>query len=130
MFRLRSKRKLKAEILELQNRLRQLEDRAPKDRAPRQPLHSESEMVGDFDVIEADGINVSKTGICFELKNPLFFDMRFMENNNVRVEKHARLIWVKQTENGRTRLGFCFESPDTAEQTTETDILRINIIPK
>jgi hypothetical protein len=78
-----------------------------KDRASRQPLQSEIEMIGDFDILEAEGVDISDTGICFELRNHLFFDMRFMHGDTL-TEKRAQLVWVKQADDGRTRLGFHF----------------------
>jgi hypothetical protein len=79
-------------------------------RAPRRPLDSEIEMIGDFDIIEAEGVDISDSGICFDLKKPLYFFMRFTYNGAI-VERYARLIWVKQNNNGYSRLGFQFEHP-------------------
>jgi hypothetical protein len=86
-----------------------------KERASRRPLHSEIELIGDFDIIEAEGVDISESGICFELRKQLFFDMRFVQNGTLS-EKRARLIWVKQTDDGRPRLGFHFEEPATSEE--------------
>ena len=82
-----------------------------KDRASRRPLNSEIELIGDFDILEAEGVDISDSGICFELRKQLFFDMRFVQGSSL-VEKRARLVWVKQTDDGRPRLGFHFEEPD------------------
>jgi len=79
-------------------------------RAPRRPLDSEIEMIGDFDIIEAEGVDISESGICFELKRPLYFFMRFPYNGAI-IERYARLIWVKQNNKGFSRLGFQFEQP-------------------
>lgn len=79
-------------------------------RATRRPLDSEIEMIGDFDIIEAEGVDISESGICFDLKKPLYFFMRFPYNGAI-IERYARLIWVKQNNKGYSRLGFQFEQP-------------------
>jgi len=96
---------------------RKTEDEGLKTRAPRQPLKSEVELVGDFDILEAEGVDISDSGICFDLKNSLYFDMRFLYGE-VLVEKRARLVWVRQMEDGYARLGFNFEDSDSFVEAT------------
>ena len=119
MFGKRFRREVLSEIQELRDCVKQLEENVTtklegrikplKERAPRQPLHSKIELVGDFDILEAEGVDISESGICFELKTPLYFDMRFVcDEDGTCVEKCARLIWVKQEGKGRSRLGFSF----------------------
>ncbi|MDR2734863.1 MAG: PilZ domain-containing protein [Spirochaetota bacterium] len=94
-------------------------------RAPRHPLDSEIEMIGDFDLIEAEGVDISDSGICFDLKQPLYFFMRFPYNGAIS-EKYARLVWVKSNNSNLSRLGFQFEQPrqDTiVRAVTETDTM-------
>ena len=111
---------LMAEIQELRTQVRRLtakcEGQGPtlKERASRSPLKTEIEIVGDFDILEAIGVDISDTGICFELKKQLFFDMRFMQGERL-VEKRARLVWVKYVDDERARLGFHFVETDIAE---------------
>jgi hypothetical protein len=109
---------LMAELQELRVQVKHLEslirvmarNEVLKTRAPRHPLTSEIELIGDFDIIEASGVDISESGICFDLKKPLYFDMRFPYKGDT-IEKYARLIWVKQTNEGLARLGFQFEDP-------------------
>lgn len=120
--------RLKAEILAeldgLRTKVRALEERLSlveeekdgsedlvKVRAARKPMHASIEFIGDFDLLEAEGVDISDTGICFELHNSLPFDMQFMQNGEL-VCRRARLIWVKQLEGERSRLGLRFVDPD------------------
>jgi hypothetical protein len=120
----RLKTEIQAELDGLQSKMRALEERLSlieeerEDeaegitvRATRTPMHTGIEFIGDFDLLEAEGVDISETGICFELHNPLPFDMQFMQNDEL-VCRRARLIWVKQLENERSRLGLRFVDPD------------------
>lgn len=76
-------------------------------RSHRMELNTEIEFVGDFDIVKAFGINLSESGICFELDDSLIFEMRFTRHGSVE-QRRAQLIWVKNVEGGRSRLGFRF----------------------
>jgi len=120
--------RLKAEILTeltgLRHKVRALEERlslveeereniddSVKTRARRKPMQASIEFIGDFDLLEAEGVDISETGICFELPRPLPFDMQFMQNGEL-ISRRARLIWVKQLDGERTRLGLRFVTAD------------------
>lgn len=120
----RLKEKIKAEIEGLKKKVRALEEKLSllekeneggdglvKVRAARKPMHANIEFIGDFDLLEAEGVDISDSGICFELHTPLPFDMQF-EQDGQRIRKHARLIWVKQLEGDRSRLGLHFIDTD------------------
>jgi hypothetical protein len=113
-----TKKDLIIELQSLQEHIRRIEEKINvcreestgnniKVRSPRLPLQANIEFVGDFDILDAEGMDISETGICFELSVPLTFDMRFVQDGEI-VTKRAALIWVKQLENGRSRLGLHF----------------------
>ncbi len=84
---------------------------ADKRREQRRAFSQEIEFIGDFDVVEARGIDISTGGICFELDQPLPFDMKL----NIDGEQHvyrACLAWMKSLEDGRCHLGFAFVQAD------------------
>jgi len=120
----RLKAEILAELTGLRSKVRALEERlslveeergdideSVKIRAARKPMQASIEFIGDFDLLEAEGIDISETGICFELPKPLPFDMQFMQNGKL-ISRRARLIWVKQLDGERSRLGLRFVKPD------------------
>jgi len=83
------------------------------ERAARKPLQARIEFIGDFDVVEAKGINLSSGGICFEVGESLAFEMQF-EADDGKHRHRAHLAWVEALPGGRYRLGFKFV-PDQVE---------------
>ena len=80
-------------------------------RAQRRELDAEIEFIGDFDVVSARGVDISKSGICFEMEEGFPFEMQFRRDG----EKHrhrARLVWMKRLEDGSYRFGFEFIPPE------------------
>lgn len=85
---------------------------AVQQRSKREPFHAGIECIGDFDILNAEGIDLSDGGICFELSAPLPFEMRFEtteEDGDKTPEEHrAHLVWIRELDEGRFRLGFRF----------------------
>ncbi len=82
----------------------------PKPLAPReerQPLPADIEFIGDFDILQARGVDVSSRGICFEVDSPLVFEMKVNMAGAAR-EYRAQLVWMRQLDGERCRLGFRF----------------------
>jgi len=76
-------------------------------RPPRFELNTKIELTGNVDIVEAQGVNLSKEGICFELPETLTFEMRFDFGEEVREHK-AKLIWAKHLPEGKFRMGLKF----------------------
>ncbi|QTA91305.1 PilZ domain-containing protein [Desulfonema magnum] len=76
-------------------------------RSLRKEFEADIEFIGDFDIIEAKGINFSEGGICFELSENLPFEMRFEYEGKLR-RRRAHLIWVKHLPEGGYRFGLKF----------------------
>jgi len=77
-------------------------------RSPRKEIQADIEFIADFDVIEAKGVNISETGICFELNEDLPFEMQFTNDSGQLCKQRARLIWVKRLPEGGYRFGLEF----------------------
>lgn len=91
----------------LESKIASLEGGAYVLRQDRRPLEAEIEFIGDFDVVKARGIDLSEGGICFELDEPLLFDMRFtLEGQEYR--RNAHLVWMRSLSGSRYRLGLKF----------------------
>jgi hypothetical protein len=75
--------------------------------AARREFDAELEFIGDFDIISAKGINISKTGIAFMVNEPLEFDMKIEVPGGFR-QHRGRLVWVQSDDDGGTRLGLQF----------------------
>ena len=109
----KTKDQLLKELKVMRERLSELEEKqiTPTQRANRESIYTNIEFIGDFDIIEAKGINISEGGICFLLNDPLAFEMRFELNGSI--ERHrGQLKWVKKVENEGYHYGFKFVQTD------------------
>jgi len=98
---------LRRRIDELENQLDACMDIALQERMPRYPLNARIECVGDFDVVNALGVNISDGGICLKLSGDLPFEMQF-EHEGRRVRRRAHLVWLKRHESEGYHSGFKF----------------------
>lgn len=103
-------------IEELEEQLVRVESEAgrPERIHQRQALDTPIECIGDFDLIQARGIDLSSSGICFEVLRPIRFDMRF-EFAGQKHRYSGHLVWVKPVD-GIYRLGFEFAPPESAAE--------------
>ena len=116
----KTKAQLIAELNEVRGRLASLEgkvvalgedlgkedDGAPR-RAAREELNTPIQFIGDFDLIEARGVDLSSGGIGFDAETDIPFEMEFLTDGNTKKHR-AHLVWMKPLGNGRSRLGFRF----------------------
>jgi hypothetical protein len=101
---------LKRINLELSNELNSIKNASGNKkltRSPRVELGADIEFIGDFDIVNATGIDISDGGLCFELSAPLPFDMRF-EHKEEDHSYRANLAWMRQLPDGKYRFGFEF----------------------
>lgn len=80
------------------------------ERQPRQPLQSTIEFIGDFDVVQAVGVDLSEGGLGFEIDQPLAFELRYVMEGVVH-QRRVQLTWVRLLEQGHCRCGFRFAEP-------------------
>ena len=102
-------------IKELEGKLEHLENdgERPGRVNQREALDADIECIGYFDVVQARGIDLSSGGICFEITQPMLFDMRFeLQGQNHSCRGH--LVWVRPATDGAYRLGFKFVEPESA----------------
>jgi len=84
------------------------------DRRPaRRPTKTPIAFVANFNLVHAQGVDVSDTGICFETAEDLQFEMEF-EVDGASHQHTAHLIWMRKTESGRSRWGFELASSETS----------------
>ncbi len=76
-------------------------------RPQRSDLGANIEFIGDFDVVQAKGIDLADGGICFSTDEGLPFEMRFELDGEMH-QHRAHLIWMKQQEDGTYRYGMKF----------------------
>ena len=84
-------------------------------REAREPLDATIEFIGEFDVVEARGVDISTHGLCFEVAEPLTFDMRITDGGKPQ-EMRGRLVWMRATEDGHYRCGFEVVPVDSLEE--------------
>ena len=118
----KSKEQLIEELTVLRERTAELESeiaglreerakaQAYPDRPPRVELDADIEFMGDFDIVQAKGINISEGGICFAVKDDLPFEIRF-ERQGKWETRRAHFVWAKRLSSGGYHLGFKFVAP-------------------
>ena len=80
-------------------------------REEREEMEGNIEFMGDFDELQANGVDVSKGGLCLEVSKPLPFDIKLSVQNEEYVYR-GHMAWMKSLEDGSYRLGFKFVPPD------------------
>ncbi len=80
-------------------------------RSPRIEIRTDIEFIADFDIVEARGVNISETGICFELSENLPFEIQFRIEGKLHRHR-ANLIWAKKLPEGGYRFGLEFVQPE------------------
>lgn len=80
-------------------------------RSPREDMYADIEFIADFDIIEAKGVNISETGICFKVYEDLPFEMRFRHEGKL-MTRRAIMIWAKRLPEGGYHLGLKFVQPE------------------
>ena len=108
----KTKEELIAELQELRSRLNDADSSGT--RSQRKQLNAEIKFIGDFGMIQAEGVNLSETGICFEVEGNIPFEMEFEIDGELH-EHRARLVWMSRVEQARCKLGFEFMPPATTE---------------
>ncbi len=102
---------LKSYVAKLEDKLKSLTERPEVDvksrEFPRIPLDARISFIGEFDIVEALGVNLSAGGICIEMKDDMYYEMKF-ENEGSEIFRRARLVWSRRLEKGGCRLGLEF----------------------
>jgi len=80
-------------------------------RSPRVEIRTDIEFIADFDIVEARGVNISETGICFELSENLPFEIQFRIDGKLHRHR-AYLVWAKRISEGGYRFGLEFVHPE------------------
>ncbi len=96
--------KLKEQIATLEAELAE-QTNAP--RSERNELATSIQFIGDFGLVDAKGIDLSASGIGFEVDEDIPFDMEFEYEGELH-QHRANLIWMRRLENGSSRFGFQF----------------------
>ena len=109
---------LRSRLAELEERIAEKEEKPPApqpqhgSRSHRRELPTEIHVIGDFSLIQARGVNVSESGICFEVNYDIPFEMEFEQEGELH-QHRAHLVWMRQLEDGRNQFGFQFVPSDT-----------------
>lgn len=107
---------LRLRVAELERELaasRAVEERALHlgPRQERESLAGSVEIMGDFQALQAQGVDVSKGGICLEVGKPIPFDIKLTAEGEEQVYR-GNMAWMKSLADGSYRLGFRFVPPD------------------
>ena len=86
----------------------QQKDTEPEtSRTQRNAIRTPITFIGNFSLVQAQGIDLSEGGVCFEVSEDLPFEMEFEINGETHQHKGA-LVWMKTLANGSSRWGFKF----------------------
>ena len=88
-------------------------DPAAPPRSRRRDLQTQIQVLGDFSMLQARGVNVSDDGICFEVMYDIPFEIQFEAEGEMR-QHRAHLMWMKQLADGRNQFGFKFVAADSS----------------
>ena len=103
-------------VHDLQAKLSQYDKKGPiRQRSPREDLKSPVEFIGDFDIVHAEGINISEDGISFFLKKPLPVEMHYLQNG-MQEHRRAHLVWMKHEPDEGYRFGLKFVESENSGQ--------------
>ncbi len=80
-------------------------------RQQRLPIKTRIEFIGDFDILEAQSVNISEGGICFQINSDLPFELRY-EQEGIIQHQRAHLVWVRKSEGRGYMLGLKFSDPE------------------
>jgi hypothetical protein len=121
----KTKAQLIEELAELKNRLAELTGE-PSDettettettdshpRSTRNEIKTAIQLIGDFGLVEAKGLDLSDSGIGFELEDDIPFDMEFEVDGDLH-QHRAHMVWMQRLDNGRNRFGFQFIAAPTS----------------
>lgn len=90
-------------------------------RTQRNAIRTPITFIGNFSLVQAQGIDLSEGGVCFEVAEDLPFEMEFEIDGEVHQHKGS-LVWMKKLENRLSRWGFKFMPGD--------DLTLLNIYKK
>jgi hypothetical protein len=83
--------------------------------AMRQRITTSIEFIVEEDIIDATTVDVSKTGIRFNTKDPPCFTLRFKVNNQTE-DYRAQMVWAATEEDGSMTYGLKFiEAPKPSD---------------
>ncbi len=94
-----------------ENRQQQVPCQQAQKRQQRVPIKTRIEFIGDFDIVEAHGVNISEGGICFKIDSDLPFELKY-EQEGIVQQQRANLVWVRKSEARGYLLGLKFTDPE------------------
>lgn len=111
------------ELQDLRNQIAVSEDTSGPDggeesaeslssRSTRNAIQVPITFIGDFTLVQAQGIDLSEGGIRFEVSEDLPFEMEFEIEGEVH-QHRAHLVWMKRLEGGGSQWGFQFAPSDS-----------------
>jgi len=73
----------------------------------RIPIKTRVEFFVDADIIDAESVNISNSGIRFDTSEPIPIQMR-LEKDGIMFENRAHLVWAQSKADGGMTYGFQF----------------------
>ena len=76
-------------------------------RAERKPVRTDVEFYAGDAIMKAISVNVSESGLCFDMDEPIKICLR-MEVNDQLINREAQIVWAKKKPDGGVTYGFEF----------------------
>jgi len=110
---------LRSRLQKLEDDLIQFDEQASSGwdelnpRQERKPFEGTFTFAGNFEEVEARGVDLSEGGVCFEIGGDLPFALQVRYGARI-VERIGSLAWAQRLGNGKCRFGFEFldKAPD------------------
>ncbi|MBF0449540.1 MAG: PilZ domain-containing protein [Candidatus Magnetomorum sp.] len=83
--------------------------------ASRIPIKTRVEFFIDADIIDAESVNMSNSGIRFDTQTPIPIQMR-LEKGGILHENRAQLVWAQSKADGGMTYGFQFVTSDESQK--------------
>lgn len=75
-------------------------------------LPERAQLIADFDVLEADELDIAKGGLSFKLFEPLRIHLRHVRGEGAKDDYCGHVVWAGRDPLGQLRLAIEFSETD------------------
>ena len=106
-------RDLRQQVATLSGKAEAMSSPEQGERSLRRPTQTPIEFVANFELVHAQGVDVSASGVCFETSENLEFELEFEADGETH-QHTAHLAWMRKVSSGNIRWGFELVSKETS----------------
>ena len=87
-----------------------------RERAERKKINLTVDFMVEADILPAESIDLSDSGIAFKTDTPIVVRMRIKDDTGKPQDRLAHLVWAKNDNNGPTTYGLKFIEEENNNQ--------------